>query len=183
MSRNPDPVLIPESVVQRLQQHVEEAGRPLVRPRKDTDRTLLEAWSDGSHGYELTTPPGEWEPPFFTYRGYAEYTGKDPEEVMAYHGFEDEEELDQQIELDILSQLVSPSDEPGGDAWKYVEDVVECEIETDGTLETVRLASPMDGGGPGSSYRSVYVSSPLHLSLLQYRLDEEGRGVRIAVRR
>jgi hypothetical protein len=183
MSRKPNPIRIPESVVQRLQQHVEQTGKPLVRIPQSTDTSLLEAWGDRSGGYDLTTPPGAWEPPFYTYRGYAEYTGKDPREVMAYHGFEDEKDLDDQIDLDILEQMVSPSDEPGEEPWAYVEDLVECQIEMEGELKTVRLASRMDGGGPGSSYRSVYVSSPLHLSLLQHLLDEEGRGVRISVRR
>jgi hypothetical protein len=181
MSSKPNPTRIPESVVQRLKRHVEETGQPLVRTRQGTDRTVLEARGDRSGGYDLTTPPGTWEPPFYTHRGYAEYTGKDPEVIMAEQAFEREEDLDQQIDLDILEQLVSPADEPGEDAWDHVKDVVDCQIEVDGELEAVRVASRIDGGGPGSTYRSVYVSSPFHLSLLQHRLDAEGRGVRIAV--
>ena len=163
--------------LRRAAAHIEKTGEPLLERRLPEYSRTLEAWPDSYGGYTLNVPWDEWDPPFTTWREYAEYNGLSEEEVMEEQEFEDEEELDEEIDSGDLDQMVDPDDTIEGAANALLADlpryIIENVDDIPELLEDAGLEPWKDEGGrPGWVQITVEVPSDLALSVLQYILDE-----------
>lgn len=180
---------IPDSFIGRAFDHIQETGQPLLYRRLPSYPHVLEAWPNGD-GYTLSIPLDYWDPPFVTWRQYAEYKGISLQEVMDDQDFDDEEELNEEIPEDKLEDYVDPEDTLEAQTEELVGDLPEYLIEDPGDLapflqDTFVEIYEYGGAYPGDPWTGrthVSVRSKLALSLLQYVLDELGRGVRIELR-
>jgi hypothetical protein len=179
---------VPNSFLERAIEHEQKTGQPLLYQRLPAYLHVLEAWEDGD-GYTLNTPWDDWIPPYRTWREYASHKGLSAQEVMEEHELEEESQLDEEIDRSILDQLVEPDEGIAGEAAALLIDLPEYLIEDRGELatyleETLLEVYENDGQYPGDPWTGsiqVSVRSKLALSVLQYVLDELGRGIKIQV--
>jgi hypothetical protein len=185
-SQNDTKHFIPNSFLRRAVEHIEKTGEPLLYCRLPHYSRVLSAWADEDR-YALSVPMEHWEPPFRTWREYAETKGLPLQEVMDDQEFEDEDELDEEIETGFLYQMVDPLDTPEGQTAAILGDLPQYLIEDAGDLEPLldeTLVEVYEDGGsyPGDPWTGrffVHAPSKLSVSLLQYVLDELGSGIRI----
>ena len=187
MSEDQDAIYVSANFLRRAADHIQSTGQPVLIQRLPEYTAVLEAWPTHAGGYALNVPWADWEPPFRTWREYAEYKGLSEEEVMAEQGFEDEGELDEEIDDDFVDQMVDPGDSIEGQADALLAGLPEYLIENvediPELLEDTGLEPwKYEGGRPGWDQVSVEVPSALALSILQYMLDELGRGIRIELK-
>ena len=187
ISEDQDAIYVSANFLRRAAAHIQSTGAPLLERRLPEYSRTLEAWPDSYGGYQLNVPYDEWDPPFRTWREYAEFHDLSEEEVLEESGAEDEEELDEEIETDTLEQLIAPDDTVEGQAEALLSDLPPYLIENvedvpelleDADLEPWRN----EGGRPGWTQVTVEVPSALALSVLQYVLDEVGHGTRIELK-
>lgn len=132
-------------------------------------------------------PYEEWEPPFRTWREYADFHDLSEKEVLEESGLEDESELDEEIDNDTLEQLIAPDDTVEGQAEILLADLPEYLIENVDDIQELSDGAELEpwrneGGRPGWTQLSVEVPSAFALSVLQYILDEVGHGTRIELK-
>jgi len=177
------PIALPHEFVDRVRAHVEASGFPLIETGEHGYTKTIVAWPE-DEGYRLVVPEAEWEPPFNTWREYANYAGLEEADIMDEQGFESEAELDDEIDLDIISQLVDPEDSNDGAAAALLRDLPLYLAQDDPELgpdpHSVKIHQ-FDIGRPGWNHTSVEVGSAFDVSVLQYLLDEGKRGIRIEV--
>ena len=192
MGGKKDKIYVSANFLRRAVAHIERTGEPFLELRLPKYTRTLEAWPDEDGGYALSVPLVEWELPFTTWREYAEYFCFSEAELLEEHGINNGR-LDEDIDGDFLNELYSDATidqklEPGdyieGAAYKLLADVPEYVIENvddladAGAYEDLEVAK-IEGGLPGRDQTSTEVPSDLALSVLQYILDELGRGIYI----
>ena len=161
-------------------------GEPLLAAPKRPEHTLYANNETYDGGFELLLDEVEPEIPDITLREYAlncyssleEYVGEiyavEPEEADI--SLLDWDELvDSESAIGMLGRYWFPS----GAAYGYLEHL-DLGQDLNG-LGTAGGLDFIDGASPGNDYLGVHARCPVSLSLLQHRLSELGKPVRIEV--
>ena len=203
MSAEPKQLTVPTAFLSRAIAHIESTGEPLLIARLPEYSSVLQAWPQHDGGYTLSVPWDDWEPPFRTWREYARYKEISDDDLMYEKGFDDDAQLDDEIDEFILIQMIDPSESAEAEAGYILGDLPEYVTEADaipkiqqsledldeddisGLLDDLDVVISERGsrfpGDLGADEVVVSVPSMLALSILQYALDELGRGVRIEI--
>ena len=192
MGSKQEKIYVSATFLRRAAAHIQKAREPLLDPRLPEYSRTLEAWPNGEGGYTLSVPWIEWELPFTTWREYMEYLYLSEEDLLEDHGI-GRDRLDEEIDNDTLNEMynnptleqkLEAEDTVEGAAYKllstlpgYLIENVE-DISDSGADENLGVLK-WEGGLPGWDQTSTEVPSDLALSVLQYILDELGRGIYI----
>ena len=171
---------VPRAFATRVLERVRLTGEPLLEYRLAEYSEFLRAHCQGDE-FELAVD--EWQPPFDTWREYAEYVGIECDELCAEHALQ-QSELDSPIDLDRVEhwdQHLRPYDTPTGAVYPLLEAVSPKAFRCTELNADLGHVAFTDGPVPGNDYVGVSASSAIALSCLQYALDDAACGIRIHV--
>ena len=180
---------IPEEFVYRAAKHFAETGAPLLLHRATTYRHELLAWGNGEE-YQLSD--ALWTPP--SWREHAGRMGVDVEQLIdnyrdsGWIGADDPDpDPDALLSQELAALVVGDADNELASALRCLEGLgithFTCPSLPNAALLGLDLGKlqAWEGRFPGDDFTSVYATTPLALSCLQFALDEMGAAIRITL--
>jgi hypothetical protein len=176
--------LILPTYFDKAQSYFANHGEPLLAvPKKPRD--ILYASSIGKEGrFELLLNEANYQMPTMSIREFAEWRGQSLEELVLNDWCWEEQEFDpdssewdEEADSMMVYESMSYRDWPSGAAHDYL-----CHLDLGVDVEAAISAGELrfiNGESPGNDYVGVEARDAVTLTMLQARLNELGKNVRI----